>query len=149
MTFHRAAACAWLAALGSLAPCARALAGDVPTSAPAPGAKPEKPVADPDAEALAFAASVEDALVKAVASVHESSVTVFNLASLKDEPPHVMSGGSGVIVAWNGKGPFVLTNEHVIKGNKVLQVRTCDGQTHEVVKKYDAPQYDFALLEFK
>ena len=111
---------------------------------------PAKPASDPEAEALAFARGVEDALVKSVASVRECSVTVFNLkVTQAGKPPVVLGGGSGVIVAPGGKGPFVITNEHVVKGHDALEIRTFDGKTHAMAVKDHVPKYDFALLEFK
>jgi S1-C subfamily serine protease len=129
----------------------------VSTSAPAPSATPAPaPARDPEAEALAFAQSVEDSLVKAVASVRESSVTVFNLqAKTPEEKPHTVSGGSGVIVMVGGKGPFVITNQHVVQANgafhgpQELEIRTFDGQVHPVVLKESVATYDIALLDFK
>ncbi len=133
----------------------------VPVPAAAPAAKPTtadpkaaKDPKDPDALALAFAESVDDALVKAVASVRESSVTVWSLRQPKAQagqpapPPRRESGGSGVVTSWKGKGPFIVTNEHVIRGADKLEIVMHDGTTWEVKLKDHVVQYDIALLEF-
>lgn len=122
-----------------------------PTTADPKGAKDPK---DPDALALAFAESVDESLVKAVASVRESSVTVWSLRQPKAQagqpppPPRRESGGSGVVTSWKGKGPFIVTNEHVIRGADKLEIVMHDGTTWEVKLKDHVVQYDIALLEF-
>ena len=160
-------------------------------SAPAPAAPtPTTGPLDPQAAALAFADAVDGALAKSVASVRESSVTVWNLKRLgpapatpatpkapttpSNPPPATgdkgdkgdkgkakpvdpeddgavyerQSGGSGVLVSWKGKGPYVITNEHVIKDGDRLQVATFDGSLY-VVKLLDhVAAYDIALLDF-
>ncbi len=113
-----------------------------PKVAPAPGAK------DPDSLATAFADSVDDALCKAVASVQESSVTIFNLKKRPTGPPQRQSGGSGVLVSWKGKGPFVVSNEHVVRGADVLEVVMFDGSVYEAKLKDHVATYDIALLDF-
>jgi S1-C subfamily serine protease len=125
----------------------------VPTTAPA--RSPEPTVTDAAAEkALAFAREVDDALVKAVGSVSESSVTVWNLQRPKAEegvPPSApvrVGGGSGVLVTIKGKGPFIISNEHVVKGADRLEVAMHDGTMWEVTLKDHVPTYDIALLEF-
>ena len=136
---------------------------DTPGAVPAvaPTAKPTtaepkagKDAKDPDAMAVAFAESVDESLVKAVASVRESSVTVWNLKQPKGKPgepppaPRRESGGSGVLTSWKGKGPFIVTNEHVVKGADKLEIVLFDGTTWEVRLKDHVVQYDIALLEF-
>ncbi len=133
--------------------------GSVPAAAPA--AKPTvadprtgKEPQDPDALALGFAESVDASLVKAVASVRESSVTVWNLKQPQgkygEAPPPLqrVSGGSGVVTMWKGKGPFIVTNEHVIRGSDKIEIVMFDGATFEVKLKDHVVQYDIALLEF-
>lgn len=157
---------AFLGVAPLLASSALAGPGDPPVPDPSPvgAAKPAVPTAasatkpktqtDPLAAAYAFADQVDDALVKAVASVQSSSVTVRNLQRPpqmpgKALPPLVaMSGGSGVIVSWKGKGPFVITNEHVVKGAERLEIVTCDGTNFEVKLKDHVEAYDIALLDF-
>jgi len=157
-----------------------------PSTAPAGSPSATAPV-DPTAAALAFADAVDGALAKSVASVRESSVTVWNLkrvapAPAAPTPPTTpttpanpppatgdkgdkgkakpvdpdddgaayerQSGGSGVLVSWKGKGPYVITNEHVIKGGDRLQIATFDGNLY-VVKLLDhVAAYDIALLDF-
>ena len=124
-----------------------------PAAAPASGpatAKPAPPPTgkDPDALALAFADSVDDALVKAVAAVQESSVTVWNLKKGPDGTPQRVAGGSGVFVAWKGKGPFIVSNEHVVKGADALEIATFDGSVYQAKLKDHVATYDIALLEF-
>jgi S1-C subfamily serine protease len=122
-----------------------------PVSGPAPGTPP---ATDP-AKALAFARDVDEALVKAVASVCESSVTVWNLKRPKAEegkpppPPMRVGGGSGVFVTIKGQGPFIISNEHVVQGADRLEVALHDGTTWEVTLKDHVPTYDIALLEFR
>jgi len=133
--------------------------GAVPAVAPAPkpttaDPKAAKPAKDPDELALAFAESVDASLVKAVASVKESSVTVWSLRNPKVPagqpalPPRREGGGSGVFTSWKGKGPYIITNEHVIRGSDKLEIVMFDGTTWEVKLKDHVVQYDIALLEF-
>lgn len=147
--------------LGFLAPV-RVMAGPdgapapaaVPASKPAPGTAsgatagpaPADPK-DPDALALAFADSVDDALTRAVASVQESSVTIFNAKKQPDGSMRRESGGSGTFVMWKGKGPFILTNEHVVRGADALDVIAFDGTVYPGKLKDHVKQYDIALLD--
>jgi S1-C subfamily serine protease len=123
--------------------------GSVPatsgTAAPAP-----RPAPTPEeSAAVAFAARVDDALVKSVASVQESTVAIWNLKPARPGGALVpLSGGSGVLVTWRGKGPYVVTNEHVIRGADELHVVTHDGATYRAFMKDHVAQYDIALLEF-
>jgi serine protease Do len=112
---------------------------------------PSRPASEARAEALSVAMAVEESLVKAIATVQESSVSVFNLKRRKDAPadaPAFPSGqGSGVVVSLSGR-TYVLTNEHVVKGADEIQVRTSDGRTHAMKKKDQVAYLDIALLEF-
>ena len=131
-------------------------AGATPAAAPAAGAAGSttpKPAAsptakDPDAAAIAFADAVDDALVKAVTSVQESSVTIWNLKKGPTGPPQRTSGGSGVFVSWKGQGPFVVSNEHVVRGADMLEIVTFDGSVYEAKLKDHVATYDIALLDF-
>jgi serine protease Do len=117
-------------------------------STPAPSVKPATPTPEESA-AVAFAARVDDALVKSVAGVQESTVAIWNLRPVRPGGALVpVSGGSGVLVTVKGKGPFVVTNEHVIRGAEELQVITFDGKTYRAFMKDHVAQYDIALLEF-
>jgi S1-C subfamily serine protease len=60
-----------------------------------------------------------------------------------------MGGGSGVIVTIKGQGPFIITNEHVVKGAAKLEIAMHDGSTWDVRLKDHVPTYDIALLEFE
>ena len=116
-----------------------------PTGAPTPSAT--KDAKDPDALAVAFADSVDDALTRAVASVQESSVAIFNSKKQADGTLRRESGGSGTFVAWKGKGPFVLTNEHVVKGADALEVIAFDGTVYQAKLKDHVAVYDIAILD--
>jgi S1-C subfamily serine protease len=142
--------------------CTSASAGGDSTPSPAPAATPvgtakptppTKAAPDPLAEAYACADAVDDALVKAVASVQPSSVTVRNLKKrppeLKDGPDFVLtSGGSGVLISWKSQGPFVITNVHVAHGADRLEIVMFDGSVYEMRLKDHVEKYDIALLEF-
>jgi S1-C subfamily serine protease len=123
-----------------------------PTAAtPAPGAK--KPEVDPLVAAYAAVDAVDAALQKAVESVRPCSVTIWNEKKRPggDErsPEFVRgSGGSGVFISWKGKGPFLMSNEHVVRGADRLEAVTLDGSTYEVRLKDHVKDYDIALLEF-
>ena len=107
------------------------------------------PAPTPEQQALAFADSVDDALAKCVAGVQESSVSIWNLRVMKEgQPPQRVSGGSGVFVTIKGKGPYVVTNEHVVKGAKSLEIVTFDGTAYEGRLLDHVQQYDIALVEF-
>lgn len=112
-----------------------------------------KPALDPVEEAYAAADAVDDALVKAVAAVQPSSVTVWNLKRRggTDANPEFrrIGGGSGVLVSIKGKGPYVLSNEHVVQGADRLEIVTFDGATWTVVLKDHVQRYDIALLDFE
>jgi S1-C subfamily serine protease len=110
------------------------------TAAPVPAAT------DPKAEALAVALAVEESLVKSIAAVRENSVAVMQLRKDKSDTLRMAGQGSGVVLM-RGK-PYVLTNEHVIKGADAIEVRTIDGTTYTMKQKDHLPQYDIALLEF-
>ena len=150
------------ALLGALAP-ARAFAGPggpAPIPAAAPAGKPTPPTGatpvptsvaappTPDALALAFADSVDDALTRAVASVQESSVTIFNSKKRPDGTLRRESGGSGTFVAWKGKGPYILTNDHVVRDADRLEVIAFDGGVYPAKLKDHVATYDIAILEF-
>jgi serine protease Do len=102
---------------------------------------------DPKSEALAFALAVEESLVRSIAAVQESSVTVFSLRKNDQGELVPVSGGSGVILVRRGK-PYVLTNEHVIQGAEGIEIRTFDGQALAATLLDHVPRYDIALLEF-
>ncbi len=124
-----------------------------PTPASATKPAPTKPPVDPLADAYAMADAVDDALVKAVAAVQPSSVTVRNLKkrppAYTDGPEFLMtSGGSGVLITHRNQGPFVISNEHVVRGADRLEVVMCDGAAYEVRMKDHVKEYDIALLEF-
>jgi serine protease Do len=146
---------------GETPPAVPATPKEAPVATPAgavpvPVRTPATPSPSPDtAKALAFANEVDAALVRAVASVCESSVTVWNLRRTgpvvegKPAPPlGRMSGGSGVFVTIRGKGPFVVTNEHVVRGADGLEIATHDGSVWPVKLRDHVPTYDIALLEF-
>ena len=145
--------------LGALAPVCAFAGPDGPTPIPAaaPATKPTSaapaggptaiPSKDPDALALAFADSVDDALTRAVASVQESSVTIFNAKKQPDGSFRRESGGSGTFVTWKGKGPFVLTNEHVVKGADALDIIAFDGSVYQGKLRDHVATYDIALLD--
>ncbi len=127
-------------------------AGATSTGATTP-ARPSTPSAgkaakDPDALALAFADSVDDALTRAVASVQESSVTIFAAKKQPDGSFRRESGGSGAFVMWKGKGPFVLSNEHVVRDADALDIITFDGSVYQGHLKDHVATYDIALLDF-
>jgi S1-C subfamily serine protease len=105
-----------------------------------------RPGPDPRADAAALAAQVEDSLVKAIASVKASSVSV-SQARRREGRIVPVGAGSGVVIL-QGSKPYVLTNEHVVDGADELQVRTSDGRTHRVRHVDSVPQYDIALLAF-
>jgi S1-C subfamily serine protease len=123
---------------------------------PPPGPRPpaDPSATDPIGAAHAFAEQVDAALVKSVATVRESSVTVWNLkkmpaqAGQPERPPQRVSGGSGVLLSIKGKGPFVISNEHVVQGADVLEIVMYDGKSYPVTLKDHVKQYDIALLEF-
>ncbi len=120
-----------------------------PAAPTTPAPRPVTPPADPLGAALQFADQVDDALVKCVGGVRDSSVAVFNLQSPRGiGPPVRQSGGSGVLVSWKGKGPYIITNEHVARGAAKLEVVTTDGKVWETRLKDHVAQYDIALLEF-
>ena len=93
-----------------LLPC---LSPRADASGPEPvAAKP--PPATREQQATDFADAVDDALAKCVSGVQESSVAIWNLQPRSPgEPAQRVSGGSGVFVSIHGKGPYVVTNEHV------------------------------------
>ena len=134
------------------APRAWAGPGDpAPAVKPAPGTP--KADADPLAAAYAVADSVDSALEKAVEAVRPCSVTVWNSKRRPggDASAPVFdrnSGGSGVFVTWKGKGPFIVSNEHVVQGADRLEVAMLDGTVREVRVKDHVQAYDIALLEF-
>lgn len=144
---RRTPAAAVLIALGltpGLAPGLSLVAPGVAHAADAPGA--EVPAA-----ALAVADAVDGALEKALEGVRPSSVTVWNLKRKPGTEPAEFgraSGGSGVAVLWKGKGPFVVSNEHVVQGADRLEIALHDGTTHEVRVRDRVRTYDIALLEF-
>ena len=119
---------------------------------PATPAGAGKPAVDPVEDAYAAADAVDDALVKAVEAVRPSSVTVWNSkrhGGTDDAPVfRRMGGGSGVLVSIKGKGPYVLSNEHVVQGADRLEIVTFDGTTWPVVLKDHVQRYDIALLDF-
>jgi serine protease Do len=124
---------------------------------PAPAVKPApatpKPDADPLAAAYAVADSVDTALEKAVEAVRPCSVTVWNAKRRPGGEANAPvfdrnSGGSGVFVTWKGKGPFIISNEHVVQGADRLEVAMLDGTVREVRVKDRVQAYDIALLEF-
>jgi serine protease Do len=124
----------------------------VAPSAPAPSASARRAAAPTveESAAIAFAEQVDQSLVKSVASVQESTVAIWNLRPVRPGGALVpVSGGSGVLVTWKGKGPYVVTNEHVIRGAEELQVIAFDGTTYPAFMKDHVAQYDIALLEFK
>ena len=127
-----------------------AFAGEASAAeAPSAGARATTPPAavTAAADALAAALAVEEGLVKAIASVRESSVSVFHLKKGGGGDLHPAGMGSGVVHLSGGK-PYVLTNEHVIQGADAIQVRVADGTTYPVKVKDRVPRYDIALLEF-
>jgi S1-C subfamily serine protease len=105
-----------------------------------------KPAETTRSDAAALARQVEDSLVKAIANVQSCSVTV-SQARRRDGRVVPVGAGSGVVIVHGGK-PYVLTNEHVVKGADELQVRTCDGKAHVARHVDSVPQYDIALLAF-
>jgi serine protease Do len=143
-----------------------------------PTTPPAKPPADDLGPALAFADAVNDGLAKTVAAVRESSVTVWNSKRRGPPPATApkapttppagaekgkgkspepeddgaeyarQSGGSGVIVTWKGKGPYVITNEHVIRGGDRLEIATFDGTVYRMKLIDHVQAYDIALLDF-
>src|SRR5687768_8388937 len=121
-----------------------------PTSAATDAGK--KPEVDPLASAYVVADRVDQELRKAVASVHQSSVTVWNLRRRggdADKPRFRReSGGSGVLIEWKGQGPFVISNEHVVQGADKLELVLHDGSVHEARVRDRVKRYDIALLEF-
>ena len=105
----------------------------------------------PEQQALAFADTVDEALVRSVSTVSESSVAVWNVQEVGEGAERRLvrvGGGSGVLVSWKGKGPFVITNEHVIKGAKKIEVVPCGGATYEAKLLDHVAQYDIALLDW-
>jgi len=152
-----------LAVLGTAGPVAIAGEG-TPVAAPAKPAPTSAPATSPvppttstpttstttgqDVLALGFADAVDDALVKAVASVEESSVTVHHMKKRPDGSLFRLGAGSGTFITWKSQGPFVFTNEHVIHGADALQIVTFDGSTYDVKLKDHVESYDIALLEF-
>jgi len=138
---------ALLASALLLISAAPALAGPADTTAPA------KAPVDPLAAAYAVADGVDSALEKAVAAVRPCSVTVWNAKRRPggDAAAPVFdrnSGGSGVLVTWKGKGPYIVSNEHVVQGADRLEVAMLDGSLREVRVKDRVKTYDIALLEF-
>lgn len=134
------------------APRAWAGPGD-PAPAVKPAPAPSKPDADPLAAAYAVADSVDTALEKAVEAVRPCSVTVWNAKRRPGGEANAPvfdrnSGGSGVFVTWKGKGPFIISNEHVVQGADRLEVAMLDGTVREVRVKDRVQAYDIALLEF-
>ena len=57
------------------------------------------------------------------------------------------SGGSGVLVSWKGKGPYVITNEHVIQGADRIEIAMFDGTSYSARLLDHVALYDIALLE--
>ena len=116
----------------------------------------KRPAQTPEQLAAAFADTVDEALVRAVSSVSESSVAIWNEQEVPASSESGatakrfvrMGGGSGVLVSWKGKGPYVITNEHVIKGAAKIEVVPCDGTAYEAKLLDHVPQYDIALLTF-
>jgi serine protease Do len=129
-----------------------ALVAVVGTSGGASADDPKKPVPvqTPAQQAEAFADTVDEALVRSVSSVSESSVAIWNNQETPGPDKRLVrvGGGSGVIVSWKGKGPYVITNEHVIKGATKIEVVPCDGTAYEAKLIDHVAQYDIALLEF-
>ena len=59
--------------------------------------------------------------------------------------------GSGIIIHREGKVYTVLTNEHVVRGEKDYKIRTPDNRLHEakrIINK-NLDNYDLALVEFE
>jgi serine protease Do len=111
----------------------------------------KKPPLTPEQLATAFAETVDAALVRSVSTVSESSVAVWNQQEVGETGQKRlvrMGGGSGVLVSWKGKGPYVITNEHVIKGATKIQVVPCDGVAYEAKLLDHVAQYDIALLDW-
>src|SRR5207253_1337379 len=61
--------------------------------------------------------------------------------------PQRVAGGSGVWVKWKGEGPFVITNEHVVRDAVKLEVVAYGGEVYEAQLRDHVPQYDIAILE--
>src|SRR5262249_51467413 len=105
----------------------------------------------PEEQALAFADQVDDALSKTITGEQESTVAIWNLQVPRGKPagtpPVRVAGGSGVWVKWKDKGPFVITNEHVVREADALEVVAYGGEVYAAALRDHVPQYDIAILE--
>ncbi|MBD2302449.1 serine protease, partial [Nostoc sp. FACHB-190] len=61
------------------------------------------------------------------------------------------NGGSGTLLGKQGNTYLVLTNSHVIRGVKNINLQTSDGKTHtaQIVPNTNFEKFDLALLQFQ
>ena len=106
---------------------------------------------DPMVKTRAAVLKMEAELVKRVARVRRSSVSVLNYRKVKgrDGEPRIVLGGcgSGVLVSEASK-KWILTNVHVIAGAAKLTVVVHTGEEIPVVMHDQIKSYDIALLKF-
>lgn len=59
--------------------------------------------------------------------------------------------GSGTLISKQNNTYLVLTNQHILRGAKTIQIQTYDGQTHTatLVQSSFSPGYDLALASFE